>query len=81
MKGFRFQATGIRLSSCKTGRCSWSPLAGLCGWSCEIEIWTGAGSRRERYYLKPETYKPKSGLFFFQASQATERSQRTIIAE
>ena len=28
-----------------------------------------------------ETYKPISGLFLFQASQAIERSQRPIMAE
>jgi hypothetical protein len=30
---------------------------------------------------RPETYKPSSGLFLFQASQAIERSQRPIMAE
>ena len=29
----------------------------------------------------PETYKPSSGLFLFQASQAMKSSQRPIMAE
>jgi hypothetical protein len=37
-----------------------------------------ASSKRSQ---EPETYKPRSGLFLFQASQAMESSQRPIMAE